>query len=97
MTHKSPPDMAQDRQGINLENRLQQLASANLLAWSGRRLGAAAPVAPVRTVKTVAELLLEDLVVILYLDASALVKRYVSEPGSGEVLRWIEDAEALAG
>jgi uncharacterized protein len=32
---------------------------------------------------------------ILYLDASALVKRYVSEPGSDEVLRSIGEAEAV--
>jgi predicted nucleic acid-binding protein len=32
---------------------------------------------------------------ILYLDASALVKRYVSEPGSEEILRQIEEAEAV--
>lgn len=32
---------------------------------------------------------------ILYLDASALVKRYVSEPGSDEVLRGIGEAEAV--
>jgi predicted nucleic acid-binding protein len=32
---------------------------------------------------------------ILYLDASALVKRYVSEPGSDELLRWTGEAEAV--
>jgi prevent-host-death family protein len=44
----------------SLEDRLQQLAQANLLAWSGRRLGAKPPVVCVRGTKTVAELLLED-------------------------------------
>lgn len=33
---------------------------------------------------------------IVYLDASALVKRYVAEPGSAEVELLIESAEALA-
>jgi prevent-host-death family protein len=44
-----------------LEDRLQRLAQANLLAWSGRKFGSASP-APVRAqgAKTVAELLLED-------------------------------------
>ncbi|HKH47456.1 MAG TPA: hypothetical protein VKM72_22595 [Thermoanaerobaculia bacterium] len=32
---------------------------------------------------------------ILYLDASALVKRYVSEPGTDEILRWIGAAKAI--
>jgi predicted nucleic acid-binding protein len=32
---------------------------------------------------------------ILYLDASALVKRYVAERGSGEVLRRMSEAEAV--
>ena len=32
---------------------------------------------------------------ILYLDSSALVKRYVTEPGSDEVLRQIEGAEVV--
>lgn len=31
---------------------------------------------------------------ILYLDASALVKRYIFEPGSADVLRTIDEAEA---
>jgi predicted nucleic acid-binding protein len=32
---------------------------------------------------------------ILYLDASALVKRYVAERGSQEVVRWMGEAEAV--
>ena len=32
---------------------------------------------------------------ILYLDASALVKRYVAEPGSKEVNTWISEAEMV--
>ena len=32
---------------------------------------------------------------ILYLDASALVKRYVAEPGSAEVARIIAEAEIV--
>jgi hypothetical protein len=32
--------------------------------------------------------------ILLYLDSSALVKRYVSEPGSAEVLRKIGEASA---
>jgi prevent-host-death family protein len=44
----------------SLEDRLQQLADANLLAWSGRKLGAREPVARVQGVQTVADLLLED-------------------------------------
>jgi prevent-host-death family protein len=44
----------------SLDSRLEQLAQAHLLAWSGRKLGPAAPVTPVRGEKTVAELLLED-------------------------------------
>jgi predicted nucleic acid-binding protein len=33
--------------------------------------------------------------VILYLDASALVKRYIAEPGTAEVAEAIDDAEAV--
>ncbi|HKH47457.1 MAG TPA: hypothetical protein VKM72_22600 [Thermoanaerobaculia bacterium] len=44
----------------SLESRLQQLGEANLLAWSGRKLGSAAPVSPRAHTKTVAELLLEE-------------------------------------
>lgn len=44
----------------SLSDRLQQLAQANLLAWSGRKLGSAPPAVRVRGSKTVAELLLED-------------------------------------
>jgi len=44
----------------SLDDRLQQLAQAHLLSWSGRRLGPATPVVHVRNGKTVAELLLED-------------------------------------
>ena len=33
---------------------------------------------------------------ILYLDSSALVKRYVAEEGSEEVAAWSAEAEALA-
>lgn len=32
---------------------------------------------------------------ILYLDASALVKRYIAEPGTAEVAEAIDDAEAV--
>jgi prevent-host-death family protein len=44
----------------SLESRLQQLAEANLLGWSGRKLGSASPVGSVRGAKTVADVLLED-------------------------------------
>lgn len=45
----------------SLEGRLQRLAQANLLAWSGRKLEAASPATGrVQGSKTVAELLLED-------------------------------------
>jgi len=44
----------------SVESQLQQLAAANLLAWSGRKLGSTVPVARVRGSKTVAELLLDD-------------------------------------
>jgi len=44
----------------SLEDRLQQLAEANLLAWSGRKLRPTVPAARVQGPKTVAELLLED-------------------------------------
>jgi prevent-host-death family protein len=46
---------------LSLEERLQRLAQANLLAWSGRKLGSASR-ATMRAQgsKTVAELLLED-------------------------------------
>jgi prevent-host-death family protein len=44
----------------SLHDRLQQLAQANLLAWSGRKLGSRTPAVRVRGSKTVAELLLED-------------------------------------
>jgi uncharacterized protein len=32
---------------------------------------------------------------ILYLDASAIVKRYINEPGSDDVVRWIDNAELV--
>lgn len=44
----------------SLDSRLQQLAEADLLAWSGRRLRTRKPGASARASKTVAELLLED-------------------------------------
>jgi prevent-host-death family protein len=44
----------------SLESKLERLAEANLLAWSGRKLGAVTPVVPVRSEKTVSDLLLED-------------------------------------
>jgi prevent-host-death family protein len=45
----------------SLEDRLHQLADANLLAWSGRKLGSTVPIARVQGLTaTVAELLLED-------------------------------------
>jgi hypothetical protein len=44
-----------------LEDRLQRLTQANLLAWSGRKLGAASPATVgVQGAKAVSELLLED-------------------------------------
>lgn len=42
------------------EERLEQLRASGLIAWSGQRLRAQAPVARARGEKTVAELLLED-------------------------------------
>ncbi len=45
----------------SLEERLQQLAQANLLSWSGRKLGSAPPATVLaQGSKMVAELLLED-------------------------------------
>jgi prevent-host-death family protein len=45
----------------SLEDQLHRLAQANLLAWSGRKLGSASPAGTyVQGSKTVAELLLED-------------------------------------
>jgi len=40
--------------------RLKELEQAGMLAWSGRKLQPAAPVAQTRGDKTVAEMLLED-------------------------------------
>ncbi len=42
------------------EERLEHLRASGLIAWSGDRLGAQAPVAKARGDETVAELLLED-------------------------------------
>lgn len=42
------------------DERLQQLAAANLLAWSGRRVSTAPPPVRNKTTKMVADLLLED-------------------------------------
>lgn len=42
------------------EERLEHLRASGLIAWSGGRLGAQAPVAKSRGDQTVAELLLED-------------------------------------
>jgi prevent-host-death family protein len=44
----------------SLEDRLQQLAQAHLLAWSGRKLGSAPPAVQIRGTRTVADLLLEN-------------------------------------
>ena len=44
----------------SLDIRLEQLAQAHLLSWSGRKLSATAPIVRVRGTKTVADLLLED-------------------------------------
>jgi prevent-host-death family protein len=44
----------------SLDERLQQLAAANVLAWSGRRVSAEPPAVHNNEAKTVAELLLED-------------------------------------
>lgn len=44
----------------SLDDRLQQLAAANLLAWSGRKVSSAPPTVRAHGAKTVAELLLED-------------------------------------
>lgn len=44
----------------SLEIRLQQLADAQLLAWSGRKLVPREPVVRSQGTKTVADLLLED-------------------------------------
>ena len=44
----------------SLEDRLQELTDAGLVAWSGRRLSPMASVASTRGPKTVAEMLLED-------------------------------------
>lgn len=44
----------------SLESRLQQLVDAQLLAWSGRKLGPREPIVRGRGAKTVSDLLLED-------------------------------------
>jgi len=44
----------------SVETRVQELAQAGLVAWSGRRLVPRAPVARTRGKRTVAGLLLED-------------------------------------
>ena len=44
----------------SLEARLQSLAEAGLIAWSGQKLAPIAPVARTRGPRTVADLLLED-------------------------------------
>ena len=44
----------------SLDERLQRLAAANLLAWSGRRVSTEPPAVRARGAKTVADLLLED-------------------------------------
>ncbi|HYG62753.1 MAG TPA: type II toxin-antitoxin system prevent-host-death family antitoxin [Thermoanaerobaculia bacterium] len=44
----------------SIRERLEQLAEANLPAWSGKKLGPQAPVVPSGGAKTVADLLLED-------------------------------------
>lgn len=43
-----------------LESRLQQLAEARVLAWSGRKLSATTPSIRPRGGRTIAELLVED-------------------------------------
>jgi prevent-host-death family protein len=44
----------------SLEERVRDLVEAEVVAWSGRRLGPIQPVARVRGQRTVAHLLLED-------------------------------------
>lgn len=46
--------------GTPLDARIQELAHAGLLAWSGRKLSPHTPVARARERKSVADLLLED-------------------------------------
>ena len=46
--------------GRSVEERTRELARAGLIAWSGRKLGAARPRVRTRGKKTVAELLLEN-------------------------------------
>lgn len=44
----------------SLEGRMEQLATAGLVSWSGRKLGLREPVAVAHGGKMVSELLLED-------------------------------------
>ncbi len=44
----------------SLEDRLQAMAQAGLVLWSGRKLEAMAPVAQVRGERSIADLLVED-------------------------------------
>lgn len=44
----------------SLEERMEELARAGLVSWSGRRLNAREPIARSRSEKMISELLLED-------------------------------------
>jgi prevent-host-death family protein len=46
--------------GLPLEDRLQTMVEAGLVAWSGRSLPSTRPVATIQGQQTVADLLLED-------------------------------------
>ena len=46
--------------GASLENQMEALAQAGLVAWNGKKLRRIAPVARANGEKTVAELLIED-------------------------------------
>ncbi len=44
----------------SLESRLKSMSQAGVIAWSGKKLAATAPVARIRGKRTIADLLVED-------------------------------------
>jgi hypothetical protein len=49
-----------EAQGLTVDERMQELVQAGLIAWNGRKLPALTPAARTRGERTVANLLLDD-------------------------------------
>ena len=83
-------------EAISVRERVEALKRAGAVAWSGQRLRPAKPVGKVRGDRTVGRSRRRESRVIAYLDASALVKRYLVERGSRETMVLTAESEMVA-